>query len=166
MILYSSSTNNNSLWRDILKLKLLHSISIQILIVRWITKNWHTQSLSTKDSPHNSVCKRTPLFGTLFELMRIRKFLESYSCRVEVSRLQRTINHHVKDINSIMSQTRGLIPHRFSIEIHFQIASRHLDHSIIDSLISISKRLIVTCLYRMNGSRSLWSLISSSNIDQ
>jgi hypothetical protein len=102
VILNPSGANYDSLWRDVFKLKLLHGVSIEILVIGRVSQNWHSESRGTKNGPQNSVRERTPLFGCLLKLVGIGEFLEGDSGRVEISRFQSTVGHHVENVNCVM----------------------------------------------------------------
>jgi len=79
--------------------------------------------------------------------------------------LKSNIDHHLEHINSIVLDAVTAEVGAFLIVIHFHCATGHLDHAVVDGLVSVLESFQVSILQSEKGARCFRSLITSADID-
>jgi hypothetical protein len=65
--------------------------------------------------------------------------------------LKSNINHHLEHVDNIILNTVALEVGALLIEVHLHVTTRHLDHTVVDSLIGVLKSLKVSVLKSKHG---------------
>ena len=77
-----------------------------------------------------------------------------------------TIHQHSKEINHIMSEARSFPISHLSIVVHAELTTRHLMHTVIDSLVCVENSLEEGVLDGEETSGGFGGLISGACIDK
>jgi hypothetical protein len=56
----------------------------------------------------------------------------NYACGCDRPGFEGTVRHHIENIYNVVLETVSFIKSDFMVVVHGELASTHLDHSIID----------------------------------
>jgi hypothetical protein len=76
------------------------------------------------------------------------------------------VSHHVEDIDDVVLEAVGLEVGVFMIIVHFELTTRHLNHTVVDGFISVQDGFIVGLLDGVESTRSFVGFISSTDIEE
>ena len=147
VIFDSESADHYFFGRNIIQLKLLKSKSIQFLEIFRISPNFISQPILSIYRRKDQIRKIRPSIAILLILIRIRQFMNSDICGIEISWLQSTVRNHIKNVYHVMRETRTVKKSTFSSIIHSVFSTTHLNHTVIDGFVGVFKGLVKTSHY-------------------
>lgn len=76
------------------------------------------------------------------------------------------VSHHVEDIDDVVLEAVSLEVGVFVIIVHFELTTRHLNHTVVDGFISVQDGFIVGLLDGVESTRSFVGFISSTDVEE
>lgn len=169
MVLDTGGDNEALLWGDVVHNKLLEHAGVNVRNVRLESESWHTEgsiSIGSLKKEILVVSEWIVLGQVLVEIVRLLVLGSGNVSSEDRLWLKSNIDHHLEHISDIVLNTVSLEVHSFLIVVHSHVTTRHLDHSVVNGLVSMLKSFEVSVLEGKEGSGALWGLVTSSNINQ
>lgn len=166
VIFNTSSSNEDSVGVDVFKLELLEDVGVQVFIVVGGAVEWVSEASVSVGSLEEGVVDQMASLQQSFEFVLVVHFAHGSISSNDGSWLKSAVSDHVEHINNVVGKAVGSEVGAFLVVIHFEFTSRHLDHTIVDSLICIEDGFIVGLLDGVESSGGLVSLISGTDIEK
>lgn len=170
LVVFDTGGNDKALsWGNIVHNELLKHSGINVVDVLGETKSWHTKSVVSIGSSQEKflgVGEWVELGEVVEKIMGLGVLRSGNVSSHDRSWLKGDIDHHLEHINGIVLDAVTLEIGSFLIIIHGHGATRHLDHTIVDSLIGMLKSLEISVLESKKSTRGLSGFISGSDIHE
>lgn len=164
MVFDITSTNNNSVWSDVLHLEALQGGGIQVFDVGEESKKWVTETVESVGSSEQEVIDIDT--GTSLDSMGILILSDGNIGGHDRSWLDGTVGNHIEDVHNIMGKAGSLEDGVFLVVVHGEGSSRLLNHTVVDGLICVQNSFVVGVFEGKKGSASGTGLIPGTNIEE
>lgn len=167
MVLNSAGNNKAFTWGDIVHDEVLKKSGIDIVNILGDSKSWHTESVVSVGGSQQHLTRVSEWveFGqVIIEIVRLGILGSSDIAGHDGLWLEGAVDHHLEHIGDIVLNAVSLEVSLLLIVVHGHSSTGHLDHTIVEGLVSVLLSLQVGILDAEKGSRSFVSLISGSNI--
>ena len=143
---------------DVVHHELLQHPGIDIIYVVGETESWHAESVVAESRPLQEVL----LHGEWIELGQVVEEVvallvlrsSNVGCQNR-SRLKSNVDHHLEHVLHIVLNVVALVVSGLLIVVHGHGSTGHLDHAVVDGLISVLKSLEVSVFESQKGTRGL-----------
>ena len=78
--------------------------------------------------------------------------------------LEGDIDHHLEHVDGVVLNAVSLEVHALLIVVHLHITAGHLDHTVVDGLVSVLQGLKVSVLEGEESTGGLFSLVTGTNV--
>jgi hypothetical protein len=79
--------------------------------------------------------------------------------------LKSNVNHHLEHVNGVVLNAVTAEVHGFLIVVHGHVTTGHLDHAVVDGLVSVLQGLKVSVLEGEERAGGLSGLVTDTNVD-
>ena len=150
LVVLNTTGNNKALsWSDVVHDELLKKSSIDVVNVLFQSKSWHTEGVESVCSSEKELLVQgewVELGEMLEEIVRFMVLIPSNVSGEDRSWLKGNVDHHLEHINDIVLNAVSLEESSLLIEIHGHSTTRHLNHTVVNGLVSVFKCLEISIL--------------------
>jgi len=150
LVVLDTTGNDEALsWRNRVHDELLHHSCIDVVNVLGSAKSWHTESVVTISSSEKELLvhgKWIVFLQVVEELVRFLVLGPGNVSGENGSWLEGDINHHLEHIDDIVLDAVSLEIGSLLVIIHGHGSTGHLDHTVVNCLVSVFKGLKVSIL--------------------
>ena len=146
MVLDTTGDDQALLWSDVLHDELLEDAGVKVLNVALKSHAWHAESPVTVGGSEEhllDVCKWVVLGQVVVELEALGVLGASDVCSHDGSWLEGTVDHHLEHVDSVVLDAVTTEVGSLLVVLHLHVTTRHLNHSVVDSLVGVLQRLKV-----------------------
>mmetsp|Transcript_24358 Transcript_24358/g.21510 ORF Transcript_24358/g.21510 Transcript_24358/m.21510 type:complete len:246 (-) Transcript_24358:115-852(-) len=166
MVFDTSTDDVDLVGVDVLELELLEDVGVEVANVVLQSVDGHTETLDT-ESGLQQVVRNFLTSGEVFsQFVGPLGLVHSDISRSSRSWFKSAISHHVEDINDIVLEAMSLEVSTFLIIIHFEVTTRHLDHTVVDGFVGVKEGLVISVLNRKERSGSFRGFVSGTDVKE
>ena len=167
MALDTTGNNEGLLGSDIVHHELLHHAGINVADVTLETKAGHAECLVTEGCTEEQVLvvgEGVVLKQVLVKIMALLGLGAGNISGKDRAGLEGAVNHHLEHVCNVVLDAVATKVGALLVVFHGHVATRHLNHSVVNGLVGVFECLEVGILESEHGAGCFSSLITSSNI--